>query len=538
MPPLGEFLGRFTQPLDRLLKCRLGLPACILLACLIAYTAWTLFEIPLRYYRLHSDDFKYFADARTLERAFANLYTPHNTHIVPAWRILCGLIATWAGSLANLPHRLAITTFSILVFVMLQVAWLVTRESRSQFAGLFAMAATGISWLMDSAATWFSAGQTLWAAAGILLTLQFTQSYRLKGGAWKLAGAALGAWLAGSFWTIGHIAGPVAAIDLWADGRKSSRRAACIPFLASILTAASALALGGSKIDATISFHGRTSEEALNIPMGLSHTLQSIPETLVIGNLGLKAPTTPSQGALLAALLALLWLFSWRTHGPFAPLGFAGAALVVSAYAIEWSFRGYLPFTSLRGVVRWYDTIPHIGFILAIAGWWARSRSTIQRIEPLRLGQALALALIILALPILHRPRTEELLFERVPAMDPVEAEYYLTQDLQRRRAIALCEQFSIWQINHLRKLDQAEALARRLGLGLAELHAAFGKLKAPECPDVYDAARLLALPEHSDSPNPPLPRLAFLRFFEVAPEPILPHPRILMPGNNPAAPR
>jgi len=56
------------------------------------------------------------------------------------------------------------------------------------------------------------------------------------------------------------------------------------------------MALGGGKIDSTVSFHGRTLGEAARPVEGLLHTAQAIPENLILGNLGLKAQTTATLG--------------------------------------------------------------------------------------------------------------------------------------------------------------------------------------------------------------------------------------------------
>src|SRR5262245_33400472 len=62
---------------------------------IVAAGFWMIFDPfdyicrdPVRYYRLHSDDFAYIAGSRDLSRTLENLYVPHNTHIVPAWRIV------------------------------------------------------------------------------------------------------------------------------------------------------------------------------------------------------------------------------------------------------------------------------------------------------------------------------------------------------------------------------------------------------------------------------------------------------------------
>src|SRR4051812_34010640 len=94
--PVGSPRGVLRRPLGRL-----GLA---LLVSLIVAGPWVLFFAPISLpgrahiardpaaiYRLYSDDFAYVAASRTLPSTVANLFVPHNTHIVPAWRLL-----TWA----------------------------------------------------------------------------------------------------------------------------------------------------------------------------------------------------------------------------------------------------------------------------------------------------------------------------------------------------------------------------------------------------------------------------------------------------------
>ena len=85
---------------------------------------------------------------------------------------------------------------------------------------------------MASPACWYSAGQTLWAGLGILAALWYAQCWRRSRSLPALVLAGVSAALAGWFWTIGHLAGPVAAVYLWADGRRHCRWAAAVPLLA------------------------------------------------------------------------------------------------------------------------------------------------------------------------------------------------------------------------------------------------------------------------------------------------------------------
>jgi hypothetical protein len=71
----------------------------VALACL--GPAWLFFD-PLTHYRLQSDDFAYAAASRTWARTQTNLLVPHNTHVVPAWRVLCWLVNAAVGRLERL----------------------------------------------------------------------------------------------------------------------------------------------------------------------------------------------------------------------------------------------------------------------------------------------------------------------------------------------------------------------------------------------------------------------------------------------------
>lgn len=142
------------------------------------------------------------------------------------------------------------------------------------------------------------------------------------------------------------------------------------------MAAGVALSLGRRGISGPIvSVHGRTVSEAININLvqGLWHTLQAIPENLMIGNLGLATESTPIQGAILIILLALVWAGSLRKARRWPnPLENSGTTLVLVSYYVERSFRGYFPFSSLRGpIVPWHDSLPHIGAVLFAAGWWS-----------------------------------------------------------------------------------------------------------------------------------------------------------------------
>jgi hypothetical protein len=495
-----------------------------LVSLIVLAPAW-LFGGALESYRLYSDDFAYVAASRTWPRTLESLFGPHNTHIVPAWRLLTWALVAGAGRLANLQAVFAGAAYGILAAVMLLMGRLVARETGRTVVGLAAMVVVGTTSLMQSAATWYSASQTLWAGFGILSTLWYLQGWRRSGGAWRLVLAGLAAWVASGFWSIGHAAGPVGAVYLWADGRPHCRRVAWIPLVATLLFVAIIMSLGGRRINATISFGGRTTLEATKPLQGVLHTLQAIPENLIFGNLGLTPETTAAQGAVLTLALVAVWFATVRRRRWANPLECAGAALVLVSSLVEWSVRGYLPFSSLRGLVPWYDTIPDIGFVLFLAGWWAGPGPGPQAKgrEPLTRGGALTILALQAALLTLHQPRAEAQFQARLPAMTEEEARVLPIPELRHLRAAFLATERARWQRGYWKQLDLAERVARQQGIGRKAIGAAFGRLVAPEISDVYDAADMLDLPWEGTEMNPIRVREALGRFVIPEPDPVPP---------------
>jgi hypothetical protein len=418
-----------------------------------------------------------------------------------------------------------------------------------------AMVGLGTTSVMASPACWYSAGQTLWAGFGILAALWYAQCWRRSRSRPALLLATLAAMLAGWCWTIGHVAGPVAAVYLWADGRRRCRLGALAPLAGTALAVLLSVSLGWGKVDSTVSFHGRTTREAADPVAGLFHTARAIPENLVLGNLGLRAHTTDWQGLTLTALILGAWgVRRWRQgrFRAFNPLECAGLALVLSSYLIEWTVRGYMPFRYLRTInlgmiVPWYDTVPQIGAVLFLAGWCLGPRRLPAVSAPgpaagsprpeSRLS-ALAVLGLMMVLFVLNRPRVDLLWRNWVPPLSAAEKQRFPVTFMQNLRANGLLLDRAAWQRRHLRRLDQAQRVAARMGIGRDGVRAAFDRLDMPELPTVYDAAGLLDLPDRGTLSDPAAirralapyvfkekePRPAWIPPAEPWPPPDLPH--------------
>ncbi len=479
-----------------------------------------IFVDPIGDYRLYSDDFAYIAASRTFPRAIKHLFTPHNTHISPTWRLTTwGLIAA-AGRLSRVPDVLGVATYAMLVALMLMTGRLIAKETKNATLGLASACLIGVTSLQFTAGTWYSAGQTLWAGFGIIGVLWYLQAWRRTPKLVYLVAAVATTWVAGGFWSIGHASGPVGAVYLFCDGRSRCKKASIVPLLGSITAAAVFLGLGAHQIDASISTSGRSAADATNPVVGVWHTLRAFPEHLILQNLGLESAVGPIRGFILTSVFFLIWAWTRRAALRPTPLEAAGFTLIFLSYFVELSFRGYLPFSSLRGYVPWYDAIPHIGFILLIAGWFAAVHPAPNLKNSFVFTNKNLLFILILecSLLLIHRTRCDELFVKSLPNLTESERKALPVLSLRRLRAAYLLQDRAASQRRHLERYEKAEAIARKLGIGLDAIHKALGRGAMPEIPDAYDSFEMLDVPETGKPIDPAIVREALGSRLEYQP--------------------
>lgn len=492
--------------------------------------AWLLAD-PLETYRLYGDDFEYIGTSRTFPRAFAHLFTPHNVHIVPVWRIVTALVIWFAGDLERLQETLAATTFGILASSMLLAGRFVARETNSTALGLAATIAFGTTSLMWPGGVWYSAGQATAASLVILIMLRYLQVWRRSRRLLFLIAAVFASLAAAWCWTVGLVSGFVGAVYLAFDRRGSRARWGAVPLIVvSLIAAGLDLRLGGKGIEnqAPISFGGRSANEAFHASVGVSHTIQGIAERLILTGLAIVAELNLAQSAVLLSGFAAIWYWTRRFDPIPTPLEACGIALMVGSSLLLWSFRGYSPFNSLRGFVPWYEVVPYHGLILFLIGWRrAVSRdefaddceSHSRRVRPLTIRTAVLLVVFQASLIVLHQPRVDQSIGTYLPPLSASEQRLFPIPPLLRLRHYMLAGNRARWQREHLVRLDKAQKLARQRGIGRDVLIKTFGRMIYPDPPFVYDAD-LLDLPETGRSIDPATLRREFGPLFANRPEP------------------
>ena len=453
----------------------------------------------LRTFALIGDDFAYIAESRDWPTTVAHLWEPHNTHVVPVFRLWTFALVTLAGRLENLPMVLAAASYVGLIAAMLAMGYLVARETGRATLGLSAMAILGISTVTHPAVTWFSAGQALWAGTAVLLTLVFARSWSAKGGVARFVAVILGVTLAPALWSGGLVAGPAAIAYLVARNESRVRRQVLL--LTVITSGALLLILSLSRsLLPEVGIVWERHEGLWPRPIqGLFHTAQAIVEVCLFANLGIDAMTVPVQA--VATLVALTALYAWSRggRGRINPLEASGAVVVIGSCLLTFMLRGNFPFSSLRSL-GWYYAIPQIGAILFASGWWtALSAPGPTGINPRQAGLVLALVVVF---GLIQVPRGQRRVILDAPPFAPNEETSFPTIGLRLVRAIYFRAESHDRQVRALARLDQVNRILLKLHASPESLRDLLGRVLIPGIPDKQlgtDAFSILA-------PRPPDP--------------------------------
>ena len=449
------------------------------------------FSLPRVFLRI--DDFYYFGHSRTLSTALGNWDLPHNAHLVPVFRFWSWIIFALAGHWRNLPQAAAIACMLSLILVMLAAWRFVDEETGRPELALGAMVLTSVTTVMQPAATWYAASQTLCAGAGLLIALCSLQAWARRGQPIALVVAGLAICAAMGSWSGGYMAIPTACAYLWFSGERKQRRLAIGLLGCGAAAAVLLLIWKGNVVLDPNNLGGRAVSEALRPQAGLVHSMQAIPEFLVLRNLGLECATTARQGVVYCMVLVFGWLAS-RSRKLISPLEAAGAVLTIGSFLLAYTFRGYLPFESLREL-GWYCTLPQIGLVLFLAGWLAE-KGVPNSARTLTRGGALAVTLFAAILLACHRDPTQRFFTNSLPPLAPSELDKFPVTSLKLERARYLAVERNEWQARYLARLDAVENTAKQHRISRQALQDVFGQFEGPGTLPGVDIFTFLNLPE------------------------------------------
>lgn len=184
-------------------------------------------------------------------------------------------------------------------------------------------------------------------------------------------------------------------------------------------------------------------------------------------------------------------------------------------------FRGNLPFSSLRPV-GWYYAIPQVGAVLFAAGWWSALCDGVSRAGgKLTVRGALGVVLLVLVLCGIQGDRAERLHIEAAPPLAPSESGMFWSAYMRNARATYLNAESSEHLRRTLARLDRAEQIALREGIGKAAIRRVFGRVLVPGIPEKHasDAASLLRIPEDETNQSPTLVKKALGNWYREEPE-------------------
>lgn len=474
----------------------------------VAIVSWFLNSAFWTTYRLSGDDFVYLAGSRDLSALLNSAFEPHNAHVAPLFRLWVYVLYMIAGGLAATSAVFAGAAFLTQVLTALAAGHFLANETGSRAIGLAAAAVVMLTSALTPAVTWFCASQTLWAGATVIAMLECLRLWRTTEAQGYLAMGFVSALLAPFFWAGGYAAGVVGAAYLWCDDRPLSRKRAFVPLIATITAALIGYAsfLMAPPVEGTVPDGLPKGIAPLT---GIAYACQAFVESLLLGNLGLDAVTTPGQGLVIAAGFIGVWGISAIKRKKPSPLEAAGLTLGALALLLTYVFRSRERFEILRAL-GWYAALPEIGLILFAAGWYASSR---RAKRPLSRRDMIVLVGLAGALTVLSRPRVERMLIDDVPPLSASERAFFSTPSAVARRALALADERARRQREYLERADEGAKIARKLKVSRTRLRGIIGFSQAPgfppQLPD-FDVLSLWSLPDVGQIVSPERAREAF----------------------------
>ncbi|GIW89045.1 MAG: hypothetical protein KatS3mg108_3369 [Isosphaeraceae bacterium] len=461
-----------------------------------AWLYWPWYAYP----SLRGDDFAFLADCRSGAEPFRSLWTPHNAHVVPLFRLATAGLARLAGSLSAVPEMLTRASLGLLIGCSLLAGHIVAWQTGRLVLGLAAIVGVGLSTVLQSAATWYSASQTLMAGLLVLAGLAAAQRAVVTQRRIWIIPAAVAAWAAPLAWSGGAAAGPTAAVYLALSRDQSLRRWAWLPLIGSGLAVLMIGAMAGGSLAEQVGSAVAEAAQPASPIRPITHTAQAVVESLVMGNLGMPTASEPIQAVVLVVgLLVVFWRARRGSEGWPNPLEAAGLVLIAVGYGMAFTLRSGFDYANLREL-GWYHTLPQLGAVLFGFGWLAgRSGLSPNRPRLPALVEYLGLGGWVVLAAMVHQPRAEALRIADAPPMLPSEVRQFLIPELKYGRAIVYAELRSGRQRRALTRLQRAAEQARVLGLDRSAIRAVLGPVRVPGWPvhvTSIDALDLVRLPE------------------------------------------
>jgi hypothetical protein len=358
-----------------------------LLALFICLVALGLHGYPLVRPAMFDDDFVIVAQSWTWSAARANLWQPHNEHVIPLGRLsTAALVELAGGRLTAMPFVTALQGPLAVVLGMVLVALFVTREMDHVFYGMVAMLFFGLSQKYNEAVFWYTASLTVLALDTTLLGLLAAQRWRRTSRRGHLVLCAVWCALAPCWFAGGVLAGPLCALYLISGSFRRSPEgstapaspggerlnkwgSALVPLLGTIAFVAISMAFAASKVVHAEHHHGHSLLEVFSPVKGLVLTARTLVDNLIFGVYAATGHVA-SDGLLVVALvvLALVGWYWWRvaTHRRLLVLGlgfiFLNYGLFFSFRAEGWSYEDMM--------VGWTrsNLLPFLGLVFFLCG--------------------------------------------------------------------------------------------------------------------------------------------------------------------------